>query len=335
MKHSYKSGAIILYFFWMMLSASVCSARQYTLGLVEWEPWGTAYVAEQNGFFKSEGINVKVIQFPEYKNGSVKAFKYGKTDFSIMMIGSAADMIEKRPRYIIIHEHCWSHGGDLFILSSKFSDISQIKNRKIGMYTTQVPVLFFLNKVLEQKFLSFADFDLVEVSNTIQLNQAFREGIFSAIISYDTDASIVIKDGTGKLSNTSADFPGVIPEGIVVQKDIFTEFPNDVARFLRAWFRSIKWQNDPENTQVYFKLLNKTMFKKNPRTDQEFIEIMASGKLHRTLDDIKYADTKGIQTYLKELLSFMKDQGMIVRTDNPDDYFSGEMAIQEAGKIFK
>ena len=322
---------IIGFFF---LSPGSGFSKSYTLGLVEWEPWATAYVADQKGFWKSEGIDVQITQFSDYQNGSVKAFKYGKTDFSIMMLGSAINMIEQNSRYTIIYEHGWSHGGDCFILSSKLSDIGRLKNRKTGMYTTTVPVLFFLNKILEKSNLELADIDFLEVSNTVNLNRAFRKGIFSAIVSYNPEASNVIKDGTGKLLFTSADFPGVIPEGLVVQNKILSESPGDVLKFLRGWLRSVKWQQEPENQTEYFQILEKTMFKNSSYTIEELKAFHAGGRIHHTLEQITRANQSGMRSYINALLMFMKKNVRNVRIVDANNYMSTAMALDGAKKIF-
>ena len=317
-----------------LLSSSLSFSKTYTFGLVEWAPWATAYVAEQKGFWKSEGLDVQIIQFSDYENGNVKAFKYGKVDFAIMMLGSAVNIIEHNAKYTIIYEHCWSHGGDYFILSSKITDISQLKHRKIGMYTKSLPVLFFLHKILRESNLNVKDIDLREVSNTVNLNKAFRDDIFSAIISYDPEATNVINDNTGKLKFTSADFPGVMPEGIVVQNSILADHSGDVSKFMSAWLRSIKWQHDPANQKEYFELLKKTMFKDSSYSIEELKSFQNGGRIHNTRDQISMANQSGIQSFLKDLLVFMDKDVRHVKKFDINEYISTSIAIDEAEKIF-
>mgnify|MGYP003957154629 CR=1 FL=1 len=157
-----------------IFAAMPLHAKSYTVGIVEWEPWATAYVAAEKGFWKSEGIHVTVKQFDDYMGGSVKAFKFGKIDFGIMMLGNAVDLIRKAPRYTIIYEHDWSHGGDLFILSGKLDGIEDLKGKRIGAYSIAAPIGFFLDKVLQNAHLKIKDVELIEVSNTSKLNKAFR-----------------------------------------------------------------------------------------------------------------------------------------------------------------
>ena len=47
------------------------NAKTYTVGVVEWIPWATAYVASEKGFWKPECLDVEVQQFSEYENGSI------------------------------------------------------------------------------------------------------------------------------------------------------------------------------------------------------------------------------------------------------------------------
>lgn len=325
---------VVVLVFIILLSHELVFSKTYSIGLVEWEPWATAYVAQQKGFWQSEGLDVQITQFPEYEQGLVKAFKYGKIDFAIMMLGSAVNLIEHKSKYTIIYQHCWSHGGDYFILSSKFTDLQQINKKKIGMYTTTLPILFFLNKILEKSNIGFKDINLVEVSNTTNLNQTFREGVFSAIISYDPEASKVIKDKTGNLLFTSADFPGVIPEGLIVQNNILKNHPEDVSKFLAGWLRSVKWQSKPENQQEYFDILQKTMFKDSSYTIEELKKFQAGGRIHNSLDQIIQANQSGTDNFITDMLLFMQKNISTVKTFDTNEYVSTSIALDKAEKIF-
>ena len=320
-------------FHWIF-SATPLHARTYTVGVVEWEPWGTAYVASEKGFWKSEGIHVVVKQFDDYMGGSVKAFKFGKIDFGIMMLGNAVDLIRKAPRYTIIYQHDWSHGGDLFILSGKLGSIEDLKGKRIGAYSTAAPIGFFLEKVLQNAHLKIKDVALIEVGNTSKLNNALRNDVVSAIVSYNPEASKVIGDGTGKLMSTSADFPGVIPEGIVVQNRILKDDPADVEKFLRGWLRAVKWQSDPRNREEYFAILKRTMFKGSSYSAPDLEKFATGGKIHCNLEDITKKNEQEIHEFVKELLAHLKQTGNNVRSYDPDDYISTDLAVKEAKKIF-
>ncbi len=309
-------------------------AKTYTVGIVEWEPWATAYVAAEKGFWKLEGIDVAVKQFDDYMGGSIKAFKFGKIDFGIMMLGNAVDLIRKAPRYTIIYEHDWSHGGDLFILSGKLDSIEELKGKRIGTYSTAAPIGFFLDKVLQNAHLKIKDVELIEVSDTSKLNKSFRNGVVSAIVSYDPEASKVVDDGAGKLVSTSADFPGVIPEGIVVQNRILRDNPGDVQKFLRGWLRAVKWQSDPANREEYFAILKRTMFNGSSYSVPDFKKFSAGAKIHGTLKEITKMNEREIQVFIKELLTYLKQNGNGVKSFDPHYYISTDLAVKEAKKIF-
>jgi NitT/TauT family transport system substrate-binding protein len=329
-----KTLLIAAFAIYWMFAAIPLHAKTYIVGVVAWEPWATAYVAAEKGFWKSEGIDVAVKQFDDYMGGSVKAFKFGKIDFGIMMLGNAVDLIRKAPRYTIIYEHDWSHGGDLFILSGKLDSIEDLKGKRIGAYSTAAPIGFFLDKVLQNAHLKINDVELIEVTNTSKLNKSFRNGVVSAIVSYDPEASKVVGDGTGKLMFTSADFPGVIPEGIVVQNRILEDNSTDVKKFLRGWLRAVKWQCDPANRKEYFAILKRTMFKGSSYSEPDFKKFAAGGKIHCNLEDITKKNEQEINEFVKELLAHLKQTGNNIRSYDPHDYISTDLAIKEAKKIF-
>jgi NitT/TauT family transport system substrate-binding protein len=242
-------------------------------------------------------------------------------------------MIVGSPKYIVIYEHDWSHGGDLFVMSKKLNSIKQLKGKKVGLYSNSAPVGFFLNKILNKNNMTINDLSIREVSNLAGLNKAFREGIFSAIISYDPEASKVTKDGTGALLYTSADFHGVIPEGIAVNKKLMQTNPADVQKFIRGWLKAVKWQKNSKNQREYFSILRKTMFKESKYTDQELKEFATGGKIHFDLNSITEQNKDMLDKFVKEMLNYMKQTGIKVSATNTDLYVDTSIAVKQAKSI--
>lgn len=318
-----------------LLSSVSLSAQTYTLGLVEWLPWSTAYVAAEKGFWKDAGINVKVRRFSDYETENLRAFENGQTDFMMSMIGSAVEILNRNPgKFAIIYEHDWSHGGDLFIAAKNIADVAGLKGKKIGLYSRAAPISFFASKVLAGAGLTVDDVRLIEIANTADLNEAFRRGRLDAIISYDPEASKVVKDGTGKLLFTSADFPGVIPEGISVQKKLLDESPETITKFLRGWLRAVQWQSDPANRAEFYTILKRTMFKGGGYSDADLDSFAAGGKIHTDLKDIQERNTNGVQSFLGELLAYLEKKGDKINSTTPDDYVQTAIAVGEAKKLF-
>ena len=310
-------------------------AETYKLGLVEWMPWSTAYVAQQQGFWQTAGINIVVKQFTNYETENLKAFENHKTDFMLSMLGNAVEMINRSPQYVIIYEHDWSHGGDLFILHQSLSSLEQVKGGKIGVYTRSAPLQFFIKQVLDKAKININEVKLVEIANTYDLNQAFKKGKLAAIVSYDPEASKAIKEKVGKLLFTSADFPGVIPEGISVQKQILEKHPEVVKKFLQGWLRAVQWQADPRNKADFYAILRATMFNDHPHTDAELDALTTGGKIHTDLDTILTRNQQDALTYIKELLLYLQQVGQPIHSLQPQDYIQTQLAVTEAQSIFK
>jgi len=327
-------STVVTLFVLCLLSNSAFS-RTYKFGLVEWMPWGTAYIAAEKGFWQSEGIEVEIIQFRNYENEHLKAFQNNKVDFATMMVGNTIEMTVQSPEHTIIYEHDWSHGGDMFIVSNQLKDIVDLKGKNIGLYSNSAPISFFMNKILEKAGLSMKDVSLSENSNITHLTKAFILNRYSAIISYDPEASKVLSTDKGKLLFTSADFPGVIPEGIATHHSIMQNNPEDVKKFMRGWLKALKWQANPENQKEYFAIMNKTMFKSSPYSDKELKEFESGGKIHTSLDSIVERNEKGIYEYVEELLDYLKQMGVDVKHSQVEKYVNTSLAVDEAKEIFK
>jgi len=139
----------------------------------------------------------------------------------------------------------------------------------------------------------------------------------------------------GKLLFTSADFPGVIPEGIATHNSIMQNNPEDVKKFMRGWLKALKWQANPENQKEYFAIMNKTMFKNSPYSDEKLKEFESGGKIHTSLDSIVERNEKGIYEYVRELLDYLKQTGVDVKHSQVEKYVNTSLAIDEAKEIFK
>ena len=310
-------------------------AKTYKLGLVEWMPWSTAYVAQQQGFWQAAGIDVVIKQFANYETENLKAFENQKTDFMLSMLGSAIEMINRSPQYVIIYEHDWSHGGDLFILHQSLSSLEQVKGGKIGVYTRSAPIRFFIKKVLDKAKININAVKLVEIANTYDLNQAFKKGKLAAIVSYDPEASKAIKEKVGQLLFTSADFPGVIPEGISVQKPLLEQHPEVIKKFLQGWLRAVQWQANPSNKAAFYTILRKTMFSNHHHTDAELDALNTGGKIHTNLDSILSNNQPDLLAYIKELLFYLQPTEQSLSSLQPQDYIQTQIAITEAQSIFR
>ena len=311
-------------------------AQTYSVGIIDgWVPWTTAYIAQEKGFWQEEGFTVEVKQFRNYDTELLKAFQHEAVDFAAVMIGSAVNLILQSPQYTIIYEHDWSHGGDLFIVSNSIDNVNTLKGQKISVYSNALSVTFFLQKILQTADLKLKDIQLIQNANLRVLTQGLKAGAFPAIITYGIEGTIPTKEGFGKVLFTSADFPGVIPEGVVVQRKILQDSPEDARKFMRGWLKAVQWQSNPANETEFFTILNRTFFKGTPYSDEEIRETMKDGKIHSTLSDIKEQNTTALNQFLQEFLTFTTETGVDVKTFNIADYAQTGIALEEAEKIFK
>jgi len=206
----------------VVVVSSMAQARTYKIGVVPWTGWSPVHVAEAKGFWKEQGLDVKVFNFPS-NIAADAALKNKRIDIDFEMIGTAVGLYWDGLPIVIIAETDWSHGGDKIIVKQNLQ-AADLKGKPIGVYLNQPSVTYFLNHYLASVSLKLSDVRLVEME-TGPLADKFIAGLFNVIVSYDPDALCAEREGKGKVVATSATYAGCIPEGMLILKDNLQTIP--------------------------------------------------------------------------------------------------------------
>ncbi len=180
----------------MLLMAGMVEARTYKIGVTPWTGWSPTHVAEAKGFWKAQGLDVKVFTFPD--NIAIDtALKNTRIDIGFEMLGTAVGLYLEGVPVVIIAETDWSYGGDKIIVKNDAA-ATDLKGKPIGVYLNQPSVTYFLNQYLTQIGLKLSDVRIVEME-TAQLADKFIAGLFKVIVIYDPDALRAEREGNGKV----------------------------------------------------------------------------------------------------------------------------------------
>ena len=303
-------------------------ARTYKIAVVPWVGWSTAHVAEAKGFWKAEGVDVKVFNFPS--NQAIHtALKNKRIDIGFDMIGTAIGLYLEGIPLTVLVETDWSHGGDKIIVKQD-ADAAGLKGKPVGVYLNQPSVLYFLNQYLTSIGLTLSDVRVVEMETDV-LADKFIEGIFQVIVSYDPDALRAEREGNGKVVATSATYEGCIPEGMMALNDVLKEIPkDDLHNILAAWVKAAAWSVDPANWNEYMEILNAHTFKDDaPYSEADLQEMVSAVRIHdaaRLLE--RNRDGGGLQAYLNNLKAFLNANGMLKNDFTPEDIFDNSSIVE-------
>lgn len=282
----------------------------YKIATVPWAGWSPLLVAEAKGFWAEQGIEVKIVNIEV--EDIPPLIKKGVVHFAMDMVGSVVGKRIKGEPAIIVAETDWSDGGDRIIVK-KDLDLKTVENKIMGVYLNSPAITSFVNRYLKTKGLSFADFKVVEL-NTNKLTDLFIEGRFPIIVNYDPAALKAAKDGAGLEAANSGTYPGSIPECMYTYENIIEKISSeDLAKILLGWAKGAAWANDPANWPEFQQILNQKVFKDDkPYSEAELKEIIQAVRIHtpQQLAD-RNKTGGGLQQYLDELRTFLKDNGML------------------------
>jgi len=308
--------------------SSAAYGKTYNIAIVSWIAWGPANVADVKGFWKEQGIDVRVVTL---SNPIVvgELFRKNRVDIIFEMIGAAVGMYMEGLPVIMVSEIDWSHGGDKIIIK-KGVNPADLKGEPVGIFLNQPSVTYFLNQYLSGVNLKLSDIQLIEMENPAIVNN-FIAGRFKAAVCFNPDALRAEKEGEGILVATTADYEGCNPECIMMMQETFKEMPkDDLAKILKGWINAVKWSKDEKNWKEYVDILNNHTFKDNPPlSENELKEILNTVRVHDVnMMTERNRDNGGLEIYLKNLKSFMKENNMLKKDFNPKDIFDNKVIME-------
>jgi len=304
-------------------------ARSYKIGTAPWIGFSPNNVADIKGFWKSQGVDAKVINFSNAQEMH-NALIYNRIDIAHEMIGTWCGLYMKDIPLTIIAELDWSHGGDKIIIKKK-QEIGSLKGQVIGMYNSTPAIIFFLNKYLAANHIKLSDVRLVEMELE-GLADNFIANRFQFIVNCDPAALRAEKQGNGQVVASSDLYPGCIPEGYAIRTDVLKEIPkHDLVKIFKGWIEAVKWIKNEANWEEYKKILNtKTFEGEKPYSDEDLKQMVNAVRIHdeKILSE-RNKDGGGLLLYLNELKTMLKENNLFGKDFKPEDIFNNA-AINEA-----
>lgn len=226
----------------MLVSLSLISSQglAYTLKLAHstWVGYGPFYIARDKGYFKEEGVDVKLIIM---ENTSLKmgALMAGKID----AVASTADEfpIYMKPgkllHYILAVDN--SKGGDGIVSNKDIKSLADLKGKKVACEEGSVSQ-FFLNALLREIGLTQQDVKMINMTAT-DAGVAFVANRVDAAVTWEPHLSQGAATDHGHVLISSSQKPGLIVDVVAVRPDIAQQREAELKAFVRAWDRALKF----------------------------------------------------------------------------------------------
>ena len=235
--------AVVL--FGAMLMGGGAFARPLRVAYTHWFPCVPLGIAEEKKFWREAGLQVELRGY-QTSQEVVAAMKDGEVDIGYDMIATWIDVALGGAPIAIAGETDWSSGGDKLLLR-KGTTLAERKGKPIAVYLRGSALMLFLRESLRRESLSLSDFPIVEVPEQESGLQLFVAGKLDTVVSNEPWATRIEKAGAFTIA-TTADFPGVAPEGFAVRRAQVDDAT--LTRFFTVWFRAVKFLHDPANHQA-------------------------------------------------------------------------------------
>lgn len=305
------------------LLAPLAWARPIVIGFTPWVGNLLSDTADTRGYWKDAGVDVKMVRFEDYAP-MLKAFQDRKIDLMYDMNGTFVDLYQSGVPLTIVAETDWSNGGDKVIVNQAFAnDIQKIKQQTVGIYLSRVSVLFFLDRFLMKNGLTLNDIKLKEMEGE-PLGVEFEKGKMPMMVNYDPPALHATRDGGAKQLASSADFPGVIPEGFAIHNEARKELGDEsITRLLSGLIRASRWLGREAGWKdIQAILAKRTLVQSVALSDIEMASLYGSVRFHGYGELLARNQTGGGQMkYLSELREFMQRTKRLKRDFEPAKLF--------------
>ncbi len=213
-------------------------SKPLKLGFSAWPGWFPWQVAEEAGLFKKNGLDVKLTWFSGYVD-SINALAAGNLDANSITLNDTVSAVSSGADMVIVLANDNSTGNDQIIVRDGINSIQELKGKKVaaelGTVDHYMLLLGLAKAGMTQKDIIFQPMETGAAAAAFAAGKVDAVGVFAP---FTTDA---IKRPKSKILFTSRDFPGAIPDHLVVSRKFLKERPADVQKLIDTWFDTLEY----------------------------------------------------------------------------------------------
>ena len=213
--------------------------EKIVIGYSNWAGWWPWAIAEQEGIFAKNNVNVTMKWFDGYLE-SMNAFAVGELDGNCQTLNDtisfAADSVNGQVA-VLVNDN--SAGNDKIIVTKDINTIEDLRGKKVAVEEGVVDD-FLLSLALESKGMEREDVEIVPLE-TGAAAAAFASGQVDAVGAFPPFWLTALKREGSKELVSSAEFPGAIPDLLVVSQKLIDEQPEQVQGLVKSWFDTLEF----------------------------------------------------------------------------------------------
>jgi NitT/TauT family transport system substrate-binding protein len=239
-----RSTAILVMVLAVVAAMSACDTRPQTshlvirLGFSAWPGWFPWQVAQEQGMFTANGISVDLKYYDNYTD-SLKALAVGDIDANSQTLNDTLGSVSTGSKQTIVLVNDNSTGNDKIIARDGITSVADLKGKTVAVEGGTVDHYLIL-LALQQSGLSERDIHL-RAMPTDQAAAAFAAGQVDAVGVFAPFTTTALARPGSRAIATSAEFPGAIPDHLVLNSALVQARPADVQALVNTWFQALHW----------------------------------------------------------------------------------------------
>ncbi|MFS8781218.1 NitT/TauT family transport system substrate-binding protein [Thermostichus sp. MS-CIW-36] len=212
------------------------------MGYSNWAGWWPWAIGEEEGIFKKNGANVQLRWFDGYIE-SMEAFAAGQLDANTQTLNDTLSFAPKSVNgQVVVLVNDNSAGNDKIIVREGINTIADLVGKRVAVEEGVVGD-FLLTLGLEREGFSRDDVIIVPLE-TGAAAAAFAAGQVDAVGAFPPFWLTALERPGSKELFSSAEFPGAIPDLLVVSQKLIDEQPDQVQALVNSWFDILKFMEE-------------------------------------------------------------------------------------------
>lgn len=208
------------------------------LGFSAWPGWFPWQVAKEAGIFDKAGVKVDLVWFESYTD-SINALSAGKLDANSQTLNDTLSSVAAGSTQTIVLVNDNSTGNDQVIAAPGINTVADLKGKKVGVEAGVVDH-YLLALGLQKAGLTLNDVTIVNLE-TGAAAASFASGQLDAVAVFAPFTTQALKRSGSKTLISSKDYPGSIPDHLVVNQDLAKSKPAEVQKLVNAWYMTLDY----------------------------------------------------------------------------------------------
>jgi NitT/TauT family transport system substrate-binding protein len=279
--------------------------RELTIGYSAWPGWFPLAVADEEGIFEKNGLDVDLKYFTDY-TASLDALSANQLDVNAQTLNDTIFAVAagSKQKVVVVGDN--STGNDAVICDESVKDCKELEGKSIGAEEGVVDH-FLLLQGLAEDGMTQDDIDFSGIK-TDAAAASFASGKFDCVAVFAPFTLQALERDGSHVVLSSKDLPGVIPDHLVASEDAAKD-PEAMQKLVDAWYETLDWidANPDEATEI--------MAKKAGTSVDEY-ESFAEGTTLFSADDAVNAfedradDTTSLPEMARRINPFLVESGL-------------------------